>query len=554
MLYFPPMRRFLLMFGFLLPLSAAALEYRNNSLLYTDAPFAPADAAGISLLTEVGAVSGNPDGTFRPNRTLNRAEFLKIVLESHPRIAVSTSDAATCFPDVLQEAWFSKYVCLAKRREIVEGYPDGNFRPENPVNYAEALKILGVLYKYTAYAEPDAPWYQIYVQAAINNKTILPINLAYDASITRGQMTRLAAAYLANNEGELELYRETERGNFAVSSSESSSSSSSIVSSSESSEESSSSSSQITAEAPDLPATSQLIMLGERSKAIADGTFLSTVGDVRVRIVEIVLDREVRSIESLFLLDEDGVQVAELSLDRFDPDDETWRVDIAEEDAYLLSDREEKTFVIETSLQGRGSGGLPGELFKVKSFRLTAQDTSGATVNLVPGNAHYPSHQTVQARMSSIQNAGDESGTLQDGNNKTLSSFKFSGELLDGAQLNLNHLVFTMKGSGSISVSGWELGIDSSPSRHSCSVEASTTINCLNLPPEMSTIDDGEQIIHLYGDVDISGVGGLRISLVDPGTVGINGAVRWSDGTGDYTWVDKEAPVAEGTSWWSDNN
>ena len=210
------MKRFLLVLGFLLPFQASALEFRNLSLLYTDAPFLPAEAAGISLLTSVDAIEGNPDGTFRPSRSINRAEFLKIVLLSHPKIRMSSSDAGRCFPDVKKDDWFSPYVCLAKKRDMVAGYPDGTFKPERTVNYAEALKILSELYEYVAYSGDDEEWYAGYVRAAKFHKTTLPIALTFDQPLTRGQMARLAAAFRAEHEGELEKYRLSEKNFDAV--------------------------------------------------------------------------------------------------------------------------------------------------------------------------------------------------------------------------------------------------------------------------------------------------------------------------------------------------
>jgi hypothetical protein len=41
----------------------------------------------------------------------------------------------------------------------------------------------------------------------------------------------------------------------------------------------------------------------------------------------------------------------------------------------------------------------------------------------------------------------------------------------------------------------------------------------------------------------------LQVSLDTPGTYGESGAVWWTDGTIRFTWVEKEAPLAEGTLW-----
>jgi len=121
----------------LLPAAASALSFIDQSSDYADAElFSQPESAGISVLTELGAVGGYANRTYRPSRVVNRAEFLKIVLRSHPGAPVSDDDAGNCFPDVGQWDWFSKYVCYAKAHGIIGGYPDGTFAPGNSVNYA----------------------------------------------------------------------------------------------------------------------------------------------------------------------------------------------------------------------------------------------------------------------------------------------------------------------------------------------------------------------------------------------------------------------------------
>ena len=76
------MRRVLIAALVIIPGIALALDFSDATARYKDAPFPKAETAGISLLTNAGALQGNPDGTFAPRRTLNRAEFLKIALLS----------------------------------------------------------------------------------------------------------------------------------------------------------------------------------------------------------------------------------------------------------------------------------------------------------------------------------------------------------------------------------------------------------------------------------------------------------------------------------------
>lgn len=129
----------------------------------------------VAALVEEGIFQGYSDGTFRPNDEINRAELLKILVEGRD-IDVNESTYKNCFPDVGEE-WYAKYVCYAKAKGWVSGYPDGTFKPSNSVNKVEALKILFNVYEAGLhegakvaklnYTDLDVnAWYAIYVWKA----------------------------------------------------------------------------------------------------------------------------------------------------------------------------------------------------------------------------------------------------------------------------------------------------------------------------------------------------------------------------------------------------
>lgn len=544
------MRNLVFAFALLaLPAGAFALDYTDQSLMYLDAPFRPADAAGISLLTNISAVQGNPDGTFQPDRTLNRAEFLKIALASHPRILVSPSDAARCFPDVSREDWFSPYVCLAKKRGIVAGYPDGFFRPENPVNYAEALKMLGELYEYTAYAEPDAPWYQVYVQAAVNHKTILPINIAYDRYLTRGQMARLAAAYRAENEGELPYYRQAERGERVV-----------VPEPEEPAEEP-----EIPEEPPPppeepaaesvVPVQSNFLMVGER-QAIADALLFPREEPAELRLVKVVLEREARSLEALFLRDEAGTEIGTMKLDLYDRSNETWKVEFAPGGSeYVLPPRSATRLVVDAKIKDRGQGGFSEDWVEVKNIIVMVSETQRPEegYQIVPTGAHYPAHQTVQARPASVESLLTGSGELTQGSGLELGSFGFVWDSAADVNFRIRHLRFRVHTSRDVAAANWQIRSAGSAWQYPCTTEATDSltlylVNCLAIPEELGR----ESVVDLHANVDLSQASRgdtLQVNLEVPGSLAESGDVRWADGAAEFQWVPFAAPLAEGRIW-----
>ena len=115
---------------------------------FTDVSLVDSDCAAISYVKSIGAITGNPDGTFDPGGLLQRDQIAKIALETFDNFN-SVSDycaGSNPFPDVTESSWAYQYVCRAKALSVVTGYlsgPDaGYFRPARSVNRAEFLALL----------------------------------------------------------------------------------------------------------------------------------------------------------------------------------------------------------------------------------------------------------------------------------------------------------------------------------------------------------------------------------------------------------------------------
>jgi hypothetical protein len=95
----------------------------------------------ITYLSQKGVVSGYADNTFRPDHSINRAEVLKIILNGSGIKADEVF--VQHFSDVSEEDWFAPYVLKAVSLGFVEGDDtDSVFAPEREVNMAEFLKML----------------------------------------------------------------------------------------------------------------------------------------------------------------------------------------------------------------------------------------------------------------------------------------------------------------------------------------------------------------------------------------------------------------------------
>jgi len=101
-------------------------------------------AESVEYLRNLGVVAGYPDGTFKPEATITRAEAVKIIIVMKYG-STSLADllkGAVAFKDVAGTHWASGFIALAKNAGIVDGYPDGTFKPEGLVTYAEFAKML----------------------------------------------------------------------------------------------------------------------------------------------------------------------------------------------------------------------------------------------------------------------------------------------------------------------------------------------------------------------------------------------------------------------------
>lgn len=108
--------------------------------IFYDVPASHKNKKAIEYLFDQKIINGYPDGTFKPDKTVNRAELLKILVAGNG-VSPDTKEFGDCFSDVKDE-WFAPYVCYAKKQAWVSGYADGEFKPAQTVNKAEALKML----------------------------------------------------------------------------------------------------------------------------------------------------------------------------------------------------------------------------------------------------------------------------------------------------------------------------------------------------------------------------------------------------------------------------
>lgn len=128
----------------------------KNSTLYCppycpEGTFMPFDVSrqhfafeAIETLAVRSIMKGYRDGTFRPNQSINRAEFSSIVKNAFMFSSSNAHTAAPLFKDVSLIDWFYESVLAIYNVGLVQGYPSGDFLPARSIQRDEAAKILAI--------------------------------------------------------------------------------------------------------------------------------------------------------------------------------------------------------------------------------------------------------------------------------------------------------------------------------------------------------------------------------------------------------------------------
>ena len=144
----------------------------NSSILLSDNNLTSKDVSkdventkfkdAVSNLINGGIINGYPDGSFKPYKTITRAEFAKIICLTGNLHFDITKQETNNFKDVDKKHWAYEYITIAEQHKLIKGYPGGVFKGDNNVNYAEAITIL---IRMIGHKELEGKWPDNYLKA-----------------------------------------------------------------------------------------------------------------------------------------------------------------------------------------------------------------------------------------------------------------------------------------------------------------------------------------------------------------------------------------------------
>ena len=119
-----------------------------------------------------GFINGYPDGSFRPDNAITRAEFMVLVNKAFEFEIKGSIN----YIDVANTDWYCDAIRVASASSYIEGYPDGSMKPNNPISRQEVTVILSKITStqinsgiVTAFSDANeiAPWAKDSVEAAV---------------------------------------------------------------------------------------------------------------------------------------------------------------------------------------------------------------------------------------------------------------------------------------------------------------------------------------------------------------------------------------------------
>lgn len=137
----------------------AAYQYQQYGIRFTSAPIASGfidmddhwARESVEKLSAKGIVKGLGNYRFEPNKPLTRAEAAAMIVRAY---RLDEGSSVTSFPDVGEQHWAKDAINAAALNGIIRGYPNGMFRPNDPVTRAEMTVMTAIA---SGMARPVSP-------------------------------------------------------------------------------------------------------------------------------------------------------------------------------------------------------------------------------------------------------------------------------------------------------------------------------------------------------------------------------------------------------------
>lgn len=163
----------------------------------------------VATLESMGIVSGTSKTRYSPSLTLTRSQVCAMVIRAMGyENAVDSYVNQKLFTDVATNSWYAGYVNLAYKKNIISGYGNGKFGPEDEITYGQFVTIILRLLGYTE-SDIGKAWPADYIVFATDLEIDENVDLKANDKVNRGDAAILLYnAFMANSKGsQNEFYR-----------------------------------------------------------------------------------------------------------------------------------------------------------------------------------------------------------------------------------------------------------------------------------------------------------------------------------------------------------
>ena len=116
--------------------------YKAQPLPYSDVDLERWYGLDVMWMHHMGYMEGVGGGRFAPQATVTRAQLVTLLSRVRPDLLTENYSDDPVYSDVPADAWYAKAVCWANSAQVVRGYPDGTFRPNEPVTREQLAVML----------------------------------------------------------------------------------------------------------------------------------------------------------------------------------------------------------------------------------------------------------------------------------------------------------------------------------------------------------------------------------------------------------------------------
>ena len=158
----------------------------------------PADVKGtdyeksVDRLSALSILKGYEDGTFKADKTITRAEFAAVVVRALGyEASAKAAMGASMYKDIPTGNWATGYVNVASGLKIINGVGNGNFAPDAPVKYEEAITMLVRALGYEPAAKDKGGYPSGYMVVAGEQKLNNNVAVMFGMPANRGNVAKL---------------------------------------------------------------------------------------------------------------------------------------------------------------------------------------------------------------------------------------------------------------------------------------------------------------------------------------------------------------------------